>query len=77
MSRLARTGSQRNEKTVYLPMAVDLIHHGHINIIQVARSLGRVTVGSLVDAAIARYKRVPRSTFAERRRVIDNIQGVA
>ncbi len=77
MPRLAHTGSQRNKKTVYLPMAVDLIHHGHINIVQVARSLGRVTVGLLVDAAIARYKRVPRSTFAERRRVIENIQGVA
>lgn len=62
--------------TVYLPMAVDIIHHGHINIIRVARELGTLTVGLLTDQAIARYKRVPLSTFEERKRVIENIVGV-
>lgn len=68
--------SAKPTSTVYLPMAVDIIHHGHINIIRVARELGTLTVGLLTDQAIARYKRVPLSTFEERKRVIENIVGV-
>lgn len=68
--------ARRSKKTVYLPMAVDIIHHGHINIINIGRELGTVTVGLLTDQAIARYKRVPLSTFEERKRVIENIVGV-
>ena len=45
-------------KTVYVPMAVDLIHKGHINIIKIASSYGKVIVGLLTDEAVANYKRV-------------------
>ena len=34
-------------KKVYVPMAVDLFHHGHLNIIQEAKKLGKVIVGIL------------------------------
>ena len=30
------------KKKVYVPMAVDIIHTGHINIIEVAKKLGRL-----------------------------------
>ncbi len=66
----------KKEKIVYLPMAVDLIHHGHINVINVGRKLGKVIVGLLTDKAIAKYKRVPLSTYEERKRIIENIVGV-
>ncbi|MDP3696582.1 MAG: phosphoenolpyruvate mutase [Candidatus Taylorbacteria bacterium] len=65
-----------NEKIVYLPMAVDLIHHGHINIIKEGKKLGKVVVGLLTDQAIANYKRVPLSTYEQRKKVIENIVGV-
>ena len=65
-----------NDKIVYLPMAVDLIHHGHINIIEEGKKLGKVVVGLLTDRAIANYKRVPLSTYEQRKRVIENIVGV-
>lgn len=68
--------SAKKVKTVYLPMAVDLVHHGHINIINVGRKLGKVTVGLLTDAAIANYKRVPLSTYEERKKIIESIVGV-
>ena len=42
-----------DEKTVYVGMSADLIHAGHLNILQVARELGRVTVGLLTDATVA------------------------
>ena len=64
------------EKVVYLPMAVDLIHHGHIKIIEEGKKLGKVVVGLLTDKAIVNYKRVPLSTFEQRKKVIENIVGV-
>ena len=40
---------------VYVAMSADIIHPGHINIIEVASRLGNVTVGLLTDSAIASY----------------------
>jgi phosphoenolpyruvate phosphomutase / 2-hydroxyethylphosphonate cytidylyltransferase len=64
------------DKIVYLPMAGDLIHHGHVNVIQEGRKLGRVIVGLMTDKAVASYKRVPIMTFEQRKKVIENISGV-
>ena len=64
-------------KTVYLPMSADFLHHGHINIIKKGGELGRVTVGLLTDEAIASRKRVPLSTYEQRKRVVENIVGVS
>jgi phosphoenolpyruvate mutase len=64
-------------KTVYVAMSADLVHQGHINIIQVGRELGEVTVGLLTDKAIASYKRVPYMTYEQRKAVIENVKGVA
>ena len=63
-------------KKVYVGMSADLIHPGHLNIINEARKLGDVTVGLLTDKAIASYKRLPALTFAQREIVIKNIKGV-
>ncbi len=63
-------------KTVYLALSVDFIHHGHLNIIARARSLGEVTVGLLTDSAISQYKRLPILTWEQRRQIIDNIKGI-
>ena len=64
-------------KSVYLPMAADLIHNGHINIIKKASELGEVTVGLLTDKAISKYKRVPFLTYNQRKSVAENIVGVS
>jgi phosphoenolpyruvate phosphomutase / 2-hydroxyethylphosphonate cytidylyltransferase len=61
---------------VYIGMSADLIHPGHLNIINRAASLGSVTVGLLTDAAIAAYKRVPFMTYEQRLAVISQIKGV-
>ena len=63
-------------KTVYIAMSGDLLHPGHLKIIEVGRGLGRVTVGLLTDRAVASYKRVPYLTYEQRRTVITNIKGV-
>ena len=63
-------------KTVYVGMSADIVHHGHINIIQEARRHGRVIVGLLTDQAIASYKRVPLLTWDQRRVIVENLKGV-
>ena len=64
-------------KTVYVAMSADLLHPGHLNIIETARNLGEVVVGLLTDAAIVSYKRLPVLTFEQRKQVIENVKGVS
>lgn len=66
----------KKKKKVYVPMAVDILHTGHINIIEVARNLGDVTIGLLTDKAIVNYKRLPMLEFKNRKRIVENIKGV-
>jgi phosphoenolpyruvate phosphomutase / 2-hydroxyethylphosphonate cytidylyltransferase len=61
---------------VYVGMSADMIHHGHINIINAAAKLGEVTVGLLTDKAIASYKRLPYLTYDEREAVVSGLKGV-
>jgi phosphoenolpyruvate mutase len=68
--------STPEEKTVYVGMSADFLHHGHLNILKAARELGTVTVGLLTDRAIASYKRLPYLSWDERKAVIENIKGV-
>jgi phosphoenolpyruvate phosphomutase len=58
-------------------MAVDLIHKGHLNIINTAARLGEITIGLLTDKAIASYKRIPYMTYDDRKIIIESIKGVS
>ncbi len=66
----------KKEKIVYIPMAADILHRGHINIIKEGNKLGLVIVGLLTDEAITAYKRVPVMEYKERLAVVENIKGV-
>ncbi|MCK5707854.1 MAG: phosphoenolpyruvate mutase [Candidatus Aureabacteria bacterium] len=63
-------------KKVYVGMAADVFHTGHLNIINEAKKLGKVVVGLLTDAAIASYKRLPLLNYEQRKKIIENIKGV-
>jgi len=65
------------EKTVYIGMSADLVHPGHLNVINTGKKLGRVIIGLLTDQAIASYKRVPYLSFDQRKIIIENIAGVS
>ena len=54
-------------KTVYVGLAADIIHEGHINILKKANSYGDVVVGLLTDEAIASYKNIPHLDFKRRK----------
>ncbi len=64
-------------KSVYVGMSADLIHPGHINLLNRAAELGAVTVGLLTDRAIASYKRVPYMEYEQRIAVVQNLKFVS
>ena len=57
-------------KIAYVAMSADLVHPGHINVIQQASKFGDVYIGLLTDKAIASYKRVPFMSWEQRAEVI-------
>lgn len=63
-------------KKVYMCFGTEVIHGGHINIIQKAAELGEVTIGMLTDEVVASYKRFPILKFNERVKILENIKGV-
>lgn len=67
---------ENENKIVYVGMSVDILHHGHLNIIKEARKLGEVVIGLLEDKALASYKRLPYMSYEQRKMVIENIKGV-
>ena len=62
--------------SVYIGMTVDVLHHGHINVIEHARRYGDVTIGLLTDSAVADHKRLPYLTYEQRKKIVENIKGV-
>lgn len=65
------------KKQVYIAMSADIIHHGHINLIEQASKLGEITIGVLSDEAIASYKRFPLLGLTERMQILSNIKYVS
>lgn len=61
---------------VYVSMSGDIIHHGHLNIINEARKLGDVIIGLHTDEVISEYWRNPIMKYKERLEVVKNIKGV-
>jgi phosphoenolpyruvate mutase len=66
----------RKNKIVYVGLAVDIIHEGHINILKTAHKYGEVVVGLLTDEAIASYKNLPYLDYKRRKIIIQNIKYV-
>ena len=65
-----------SEKKVYTCFCTDIIHEGHLNIINKAKELGSVTVGVLCDSEMVRYNRFPQKTVEEKIEMIKAIPGV-
>jgi len=63
-------------KKVYVGMAIDVLHPGHLNILNEAKKLGKVIVGLLTDEAIAQYKRMPLLNYEQREMILKSIKGV-
>ena len=64
------------KKIVYVGLSLDIIHHGHINLIQKASNYGDLIVGLITDKAISSYKRIPLLDYNSRKKILENIRGV-
>ncbi len=66
----------KKNKTIYVPLAVDILHTGHLNIINKAKKYGDVVIGLLSDKAIAEYKSLPSLGYNERLNIVKNLKNV-
>ena len=67
---------KNNIKTVYIALAADSVHHGHMNLIETGRKYGQIIIGLITDEVIAKYKRVPYLNFIQRKKILINLKGV-
>ena len=65
------------KKKVYVPLAVDFLHEGHINILKTAKKYGEVIVGLFTDEAIASYKTIPFLDYKSRELLVKNLRYVS
>ena len=63
-------------KTVYTCFCTDVIHEGHLNIIEQAHKYGKVIVGALTDEALIRYNRFPTVSLEDRIKLYKSLDGV-
>lgn len=64
-------------KKVYTCFCTDVIHEGHLNIINKAAEYGEVIVGVLSDEAMVRFNRFPTVSFEERIKMVEEIEKVS
>lgn len=67
---------ERENRTVYMCFSTDMVHSGHIAIINKAKKLGKVIIGILSDEAVCSYKRFPLLPYEERKALFENIAGI-
>lgn len=63
-------------KTAYACFCTDIIHAGHLNIIEQAHKYGRVVIGALSDEALIKYNKFPTISLEERIKLYEGLEGV-
>ena len=69
--------NKKNRPIAFIPMCLDPIHHGHINIINEAKKYGNVVIGLMTDKAMISYKRKPLINFEGRLMVANELKSVS
>lgn len=64
-------------KVIYSCFCTDIIHEGHLNIINEAKKYGEVVIGVLSDAATIRFNKFPTVSFEERLDMVKRLDGVS
>ena len=62
------------KKIVYVPLAADMLHEGHLNVLRIASNYGKVIVGLLTDDAIIQYKSLPFFDYDQRFKIVSNLK---
>jgi phosphoenolpyruvate phosphomutase len=63
--------------SVYVAISSDILHQGHLRVLEAAARLGEVTVGLLTDEVVATYKRPPLLDFETRRALLGSLRMVS
>jgi len=63
-------------KIIYVPMGADILHSGHLNIINKAKKYGSIVIGLFTDSAIAEYKSLPLINYSQRLEIMKNLKGI-
>ena len=66
----------KKKKKVYIGITADILHHGHMKLLETARKYGEIIIGLLTDSAVSEYKRLPYLNYKQREQVVKNFQGV-
>ena len=63
---------------ICVPLTIDLLHHGHINVLLKAKKYGKkIIVGLMTDQAIKNYKkRKPIIKFKDRKKILKHLDCV-
>lgn len=64
-------------KKVYIAIGADILHAGHINVINEGANYGKVILGILSDEAIASYKRLPVFDYETRKVIFSSLKNVS
>ena len=67
---------KNNNFIVYTCFCTDVIHEGHLNLINEAQKYGDVIVGVLCDSEMVKYNRFPLKSTSERVDLIKTIPGI-
>ena len=67
---------KHSDTVVYVGMSADILHKGHLLLIQRASELGKVVVGVITDEAISAYRQPPLLTFTERLDAVTSLANV-
>ena len=67
---------ENKNKTIYTCFCTDIIHEGHLNLINEAKKYGDVVVGVLCDSEMVKYNRFPLKTTSERVKLVEEIPDV-
>jgi phosphoenolpyruvate phosphomutase / 2-hydroxyethylphosphonate cytidylyltransferase len=63
---------------VFVPMCLDFLHHGHINILKKANKYGNIILGLVSDKAIESYKKKkPVTNFKNRKKIALMLKNVS
>ncbi len=76
LKKVAGKLARIENRLVYMSFSTDIIHSGHIAIINKAKRLGKLIIGLLTDEAVVSYKRYPLVEYSERKSMFENIAGV-
>ncbi len=62
---------------VFVPMCLDFLHQGHVNIIRKSSKYGNIILGLITDKGILTYKKKkPINNFKNRKKIASILKGV-